>query len=70
MENKIHYRGITFDDVLLEPRYSELVPSEVDVTTKLTRRIHLNIPQLSDGYRDGKCHGYRFGAGRRFGHHP
>ena len=47
MENKIHYRGITFDDVLLEPRYSELVPSEVDVTTKLTRRIHLNIPILS-----------------------
>lgn len=47
MENKIHYRGITFDDVLLEPRYSELVPSEVDVTTSLTKRIHLNIPILS-----------------------
>ncbi|MCR5162782.1 MAG: IMP dehydrogenase [Thermoguttaceae bacterium] len=47
MENKIHYRGITFDDVLLEPRYSELVPSQVDVTTSLTQRIHLNIPILS-----------------------
>ena len=47
MDNKIHYRGITFDDVLLEPRYSELVPSEVDVTTNLTKRIQLNIPILS-----------------------
>ncbi|MDO4569722.1 MAG: IMP dehydrogenase [Planctomycetia bacterium] len=47
MENKIHYQGITFDDVLLEPRYSELVPSEVDVTTQLTKKIRLNIPLLS-----------------------
>ncbi|MBO7725333.1 MAG: IMP dehydrogenase [Thermoguttaceae bacterium] len=39
--------GITFDDVLLEPRYSEIVPSEVDVKTRLTNRISLNIPILS-----------------------
>ncbi|MGL6195023.1 MAG: IMP dehydrogenase [Thermoguttaceae bacterium] len=39
--------GITFDDVLLEPRYSEIVPSEVDVSTFLTRRIRLTIPFLS-----------------------
>ena len=39
--------AITFDDVLLEPRYSEVVPSEVDVSTRLTRRIRLNIPLLS-----------------------
>lgn len=39
--------GITFDDVLLEPRYSEVVPSEVDVKTQLTNRISLNIPILS-----------------------
>ncbi len=39
--------GITFDDVLLEPRYSEIVPSEVDVRTRLTNRISLNIPILS-----------------------
>ena len=39
--------GITFDDVLLEPRYSEVVPSEVDVKTRLTNRISLNIPILS-----------------------
>jgi len=47
MQDKIAYRGITFDDVLLEPAYSEVVPSEVDVSTQLTRRIRLRIPLLS-----------------------
>ena len=39
--------GITFDDVLLAPRYSDFVPSEVEVGTRLTRKIQLNIPFLS-----------------------
>ncbi|MDD3589926.1 MAG: IMP dehydrogenase [Thermoguttaceae bacterium] len=39
--------GVTFDDVLLVPQYSETVPSEVDLATKLTRRITLNIPFMS-----------------------
>lgn len=39
--------GITFDDVLLAPRYSDFVPSEVEVSTRLTRKIQLNIPFLS-----------------------
>ena len=39
--------AVTFDDVLLEPQYSEVGPSDVDVKTKLTRRIALNIPFLS-----------------------
>ncbi|MBR0224638.1 MAG: IMP dehydrogenase [Thermoguttaceae bacterium] len=39
--------GVTFDDVLLEPQYSEVVPSEVSVKTQLTRRISLNIPFMS-----------------------
>ncbi|MBN2475563.1 MAG: IMP dehydrogenase [Pirellulales bacterium] len=48
MQDKvIQHKGLTFDDVLLQPRYSEVVPSEVDVTTRLTRRIGLNIPILS-----------------------
>jgi IMP dehydrogenase len=47
MEGKIASQGITFDDVLLEPRYSEVVPAEVDVSTQLTKRIKLNIPLLS-----------------------
>jgi IMP dehydrogenase len=47
MHDRIARTGVTFDDILLEPRYSEVVPSEVDVSTRLTRRIHLKIPLLS-----------------------
>ena len=36
--------GITFDDVLLVPSYSEVIPNQVDLTTYLTGRIRLNIP--------------------------
>src|SRR6185295_8622561 len=46
MDKKLK-QGITFDDVLLEPRYSKVVPAEVDVTTRLTKNIRLNIPLLS-----------------------
>ena len=46
-ENKIVDEGITFDDVLLMPAYSEVLPREVDTTTFLTRDIKLNIPLLS-----------------------
>lgn len=41
--------GITFDDVLLVPAYSEIVPNEVDLTTWLTPKIRLNIPMMSAG---------------------
>lgn len=47
MHQKLISQGVTFDDVLLEPRYSDVVPSEVDVATRLTQRIKLNIPMLS-----------------------
>ena len=47
MENKIKQTAITFDDVLLEPAYSEVVPSEVSVATRLTNNISLNIPLIS-----------------------
>ncbi|MBU1325914.1 MAG: IMP dehydrogenase [Alphaproteobacteria bacterium] len=39
--------GLTFDDVLLEPGPSEIMPAEADVSTRLTRDIKLNIPLLS-----------------------
>ncbi len=39
--------AITFDDVLLVPQYSDVVPAEVDVSTRLTPRIQLHIPLLS-----------------------
>jgi IMP dehydrogenase len=46
-ENRIAYKAITFDDVLLEPGYSEVVPKEVDVRTQVTRNIRINIPIVS-----------------------
>ena len=46
---KIIGEGITFDDVLLVPAYSEVIPNEVDVTTYLTKKIKLNIPLMSAG---------------------
>ena len=39
--------ALTFDDVLLRPRHSAILPREVDVSTRLTRRIPLNLPLLS-----------------------
>ncbi len=45
--HKIQQLGITFDDVLIQPRYSDIVPSEVETRTRLTSRISLNIPLLS-----------------------
>src|SRR5678810_289543 len=39
--------ALTFDDVLLVPQHSTLVPSQVDVSTRLTRNIRLNVPLLS-----------------------
>ena len=46
-QDRIAYQGITFDDVLLEPGYSEVLPRDVEVKTMLTRNIHLNIPIVS-----------------------
>ncbi len=47
MLDRIAYQGITFDDVLLEPAYSEVLPSHVETKTFLTKRIPLNLPILS-----------------------
>ena len=41
--------GITFDDVLLVPAYSKVIPNQVDVTTYLTKKVKLNIPLMSAG---------------------
>ena len=46
---KIIGEGITFDDVLLVPAYSEVIPNQVDITTHLTQKIKLNIPLMSAG---------------------
>ncbi|WP_437224471.1 IMP dehydrogenase [Planctomicrobium sp. SH661] len=47
MHDRILETGLTFDDVLLVPDYSDVMPGEVDVTSKLTRNISINIPIVS-----------------------
>ena len=46
---KIIGEGITFDDVMLVPAYSEVTPNMIDLTTYLTKKIKLNIPMMSAG---------------------
>jgi len=46
---KIIGEGITFDDVLLVPHYSDIIPNEEDLSTNLTKNIRLNIPFISAG---------------------
>jgi IMP dehydrogenase len=47
MQDKLVSTALTFDDVLIEPRFSSVVPSEVSVETRLTKRITLRAPILS-----------------------
>jgi len=49
MDNKFIKEGLTFDDVLLVPQESAVLPKDIDVTTKLTKNIKLNIPLMSAG---------------------
>ncbi|MFW6100885.1 MAG: IMP dehydrogenase [Bacteroidota bacterium] len=46
-KEKIQADGYTFDDVLLIPQYSDVLPHEVDLSTKFSKKIHLNIPIVS-----------------------
>lgn len=54
--------GLTFDDVLLIPAYSEVLPRNVDLTTKFSRNITLNIPDGVGRYG----YGYRGQVGYRY----
>ncbi|MEO8961953.1 MAG: IMP dehydrogenase, partial [Ginsengibacter sp.] len=47
LSKKIYGEGLTFDDVLLIPAYSDVLPRDVNTTTQLTKNIRLNIPMLS-----------------------
>ncbi len=47
IEDKISYEGVTFDDVLLIPAYSEVLPRDVSLQTKFSRNISLNTPIVS-----------------------
>ncbi|MEN1786396.1 MAG: IMP dehydrogenase [Bacteroidota bacterium] len=45
--NKLVGEGLTYDDVLLVPAFSQVLPREVDITTRLTRNISINVPVVS-----------------------
>jgi IMP dehydrogenase len=47
MQDRIVCSGITFDDVLLEPAFSEILPSDCKLATQFTRRISLRVPVIS-----------------------
>ena len=47
IDERVLTEGLTFDDVLLVPAYSEVLPREVNITTRFSRNIHLNIPIVS-----------------------
>lgn len=49
MEEKLVLEGLTFDDVLLIPQKSDVLPKDVDTSTRLTEKISLNIPIMSAG---------------------
>src|SRR3982751_5038390 len=46
-QSRFFGEGLTFDDVLLMPAYSQVLPRETDLTTRLTKTLRLNIPMLS-----------------------
>ena len=48
-ETKFAKEGLTFDDVLLVPAHSEVLPKDVDLSVQLTSKIKLNIPMISAG---------------------
>ena len=45
--SKIAYQGLTFDDVLVLPRYSEVLPRDTNTKTRLTKKLSINIPIIS-----------------------
>jgi len=47
LDSRIDFEALTFDDVLLQPAYSEILPRNVSLATQLTREIRLNVPLLS-----------------------
>ncbi len=47
LKDKVSMEGLTFDDVLLIPQYSEVLPRNVDITTRFSRNITLNVPIVS-----------------------
>ena len=52
IDDKIVMDGLTFDDVLLIPAYSEVLPKTVELKTKFSRNIELNVPFVTAAITD------------------
>ena len=63
--------GITFDDVLLVPSYSEVIPNQVDLSTNLTKKItsEHSVNECRYGYRYRASYGNRHGSSGRNWHY-
>ena len=48
-EKRLQKEGLTFDDILLIPNYSEVLPQQIKLDTQLTRNLRLNMPLISAG---------------------
>ena len=46
-ERFLNFEGLTFDDILLIPKKSAIIPKEIDISTKFSRNIEINIPLVS-----------------------
>ena len=46
-QEKIVGEGLTYDDVLLVPAYSQIIPRDVDISTRFTKNIRINVPIVS-----------------------
>jgi len=65
MPSSYYEESLTFDDVLLVPQYSEVLPKDVDISTKLTKDVTLNIPLISAAM-DRSSLGHRFSTRGRY----
>ena len=72
LEQEVLPVGLTFDDVLLIPAESSVLPRDIDVSTRLTERITLNIPagERGDGHCDGVQDRHRHGPRGRYWNYP
>jgi len=72
MPSSYYEESLTFDDVLLVPQYSEVLPKDVDISTKLTKDVTLNIPLISAAMDTvtGSSLGHRFSTRGRYWYYP
>ena len=71
-EDPFGFTGLTYDDVLLLPGNTDVIPSDADTSTRLSKRITLNTPHhlRRNGHRDRLCYGNCYGTSGRYGRYP